>query len=136
MTTRTGLVLLLTGLFAFSFAGCGQSGPKLYSIKGTATCNGKPVAKLFISFVPDDQNTKAQASAVTDDSGRFELEIGSTKGVYPGEHTVMVSDPLAAVGGKSSSDPDYIAATKKFGMNSPLKINVEKNEKNFELKLD
>ena len=48
----------------------------------------------------------------------------------------MVSDPLAAVGGKSSSDPDYIAATKKFGMNSPLKINIEKNEKNFELKLD
>ena len=51
-------------------------------------------------------------------------------------HTIMVSYPMAAVGGKSNSDPDYIAATKKYGMNSTLKVTLEKNDPNFELKLD
>ena len=117
-------------------AGCGQDGPKLYAIKGTATHAGKPLARLYISFVPDDQNTKASATAVTDENGKFEMEIGSTKGVYPGQHTILAADPLATVGGKSSDDPGYIAVTKKYGMNSPYKMDIQKNEYNLELKLD
>jgi hypothetical protein len=129
------ILVMVFGLFS-TIMGCGPSGPKLYSIKGTATRNGKPLEKLYISFVPDDQNTKASATGVTDANGKFELEIGSTKGVYPGMHTVLVADPLAAVGGKSSDNPEYTAATKKFGMNSPLKLDIQKNESNLELKLD
>jgi hypothetical protein len=115
--------------------GCGESGPKLHKIKGTATHNGKPLAKLYVSFVPDDQMTKATATAVTDEKGKFELKLGSTPGCYPGQHTIVVADPLAAVGGKSSDDPDYIAVTKKYGYKSELKINIEKDEPDFKLEL-
>lgn len=115
--------------------GCSDPGPKIHKFKGTATHNGKPLAKLYISFVPDDQMTKATATAVTDENGKFELKLGSTSGCYPGEHTIVVADPLAAVGGKSSDDPDYLAVTKKYGYKSELKINVDKDESNYKLEL-
>ncbi len=46
-------------------------------------------------------------------------------------------DPQSIMGGKSSTDPDYLEVIKKFAPGkSTLTINVEKNESNLELKLD
>lgn len=118
-----------------SLLGCSPEGPQLHTFKGTVTHNGKPLPKLYISFVPDDQMNKATATAVTDENGKFELKLGSTSGCYPGSHTIVIADPLAAVGGKSSDDPDYIAATKKYDYKSGVKINVDKDESNYQLEL-
>lgn len=129
------LVAVVVCVWMSGVTGCAESGPKLHKFKGTATHNGKPLAKLYVSFVPDDQMTKAAATAVTDENGKFELKLGSTSGCYPGQHTIVVADPLAAVGGKSSDDPDYIAVTKKYGYKSELKINIDKDESDFKLEL-
>lgn len=117
--------------------GCGDSGPKLYKIKGTLTYKGKPVPYVLLTFTPDDEKTKAPATSGTDKNGKFEMKIGSEPGVFPGPHKVTCMDPQSIMGGKSSTDPDYIAVTTKYAPGkSILTFNVEKNESSLELKLD
>ena len=117
--------------------GCGSSGPKLYKIKGQVTHNGKPVKYLYISFVPDDESTAATSTGTTDKDGNFEMMIGATPGVFPGPHTITAHDPLIALGQKSSTEPDYLAVIAKYAPGkSPLKLTIEKNDTNMQLKLD
>jgi hypothetical protein len=119
------------------FGGCGKSGPELYRIRGVVTHQGKPVPKLYLVFRPDDLTKYAEAVAVSDANGRFEMMIGSTVGVFPGPHTVIAEDPLAVQGAKTSDDPAYSAVCKKYSADaSPLKLTIDKNESNLELKLD
>ncbi len=133
---RPVLVVLLSLLSLLS-SGCGSGGPKLYSIKGQVTHNGKPVKYLMLSFIPDDENTKATSTGSTDEEGRFEMMIGSTPGVFPGPHTITASDPLIVVGSKSSTEPEYLAVIAKYAPGkSPLKMNIEKSDSNLQLKLD
>lgn len=130
-------ILVFPLLILLLIAGCGAQGPKLYKIKGHVTHNGKPVKYLMLSFIPDDENTKATATGSTNDEGYFEMMIGSTPGVFPGEHTITAIDPLIAVGAKSSTEPEYLAVIDKYAPGkSPLKMKIEKNESNLQLKLD
>jgi len=117
--------------------GCSKSGPDLYRIRGVVTHQGKPVPKVYLVFRPDDLAKYAEAVAVTDANGRFDMMIGSTMGVFPGPHTVIAEDPLAVQGAKTSDDPAYMAVCKKYSASaSSLKITIDKNESNLELKLD
>ncbi len=135
MVRSVGICLLATMMLMS--AGCGDSGPKLYKIKGTLMYKGKPVPYVLLQFTPDDEKTKAAASSGTDEKGRFEMKIGSEPGVFPGPHKISCMDPQSIMGGKSSTDPDYLEVIKKFAPGkSTLTINVEKNESNLELKLD
>ncbi len=132
MVTLLSVVLLGAGVI-----GCGQSGPKMYIVKGTVTHNGKPVSKLQVTMIPDDLKTKAESMGITDDQGKFDLMVGSVPGVFPGPHTFTAIDPLAAVGGQTSNDPDYVEVCKKYAPgSSPLKFDIQKNESNLEVKLD
>jgi hypothetical protein len=133
-TTRwTWLVLATVGLIGCSGS---DSGPELHSVSGVATRNGKPLPKLFVSLRPDDKMHASEAFGATDAEGRFTLAVGSREGAFPGSHTVFVGDPAAIQGGQSSTDPDYRAAIEKYGKNSPLKITIDKDMDNWELKLD
>ena len=124
--------ILLTTLF---FAGCG--GDDLKQIKGTVTHKGKPVANLYLTFMPGDPKTQPASSSSTDKNGKFELKIGSAGGVVPGKYTVTCSDPAAAMGGKSSDDPDYAVVCKKYAQGtSTYSIEVKESNSNLELKLD
>ncbi len=117
--------------------GCGESGPKLYKIKGKLTYNGKPVPYVLLTFTPDDEKTKAPATSGTDKDGRFEMKIGSEPGVFPGMHKITCMDPQSIMGGKSSTEPDYIAVITKYAPGkSSMTINIEKNESNLELDLN
>lgn len=124
-------------LLSLTVLGCGGSGPKMYKVNGTVTRGGKPIGKLEVKLIPDDQQTKAEAMGVTDEQGKFEMMVGSVVGVFPGSHTFCAIDPLAAVGGKSSSDADYLEICKKYAPGtSTLKFDIQKNESNLEVKLD
>jgi hypothetical protein len=123
-------------LFAALVAGCGESGPKMYAVSGFATHNGKPLPRLIIMFHPDDRDNSPVGAAVTDETGHFTMAVGTRKGVFPGGYTVIVSDPQAIQGGRSTDDPDYIAATKKYGANSPMHVTIDKDDDSYELKLD
>jgi hypothetical protein len=127
-------LLIAVSLFP---AGCGGSGPKLYKVKGVATHNGKPVKYLYITFTPDDLQTKALSTGACDEEGRFEMKIGSIAGVYPGKVTVSAHDPLIDMGSKTSEEPDYLAVIKKYAPGkSPMTMEIDKNMPNLELKFD
>ena len=117
------------------FTGCG--GEDLKQIKGTVTHKGKPVANLYLTFMPGDPQTQPASSSSTDKDGKFELKIGSTGGVVPGKYTVTCSDPAAMMGGKSSDDADYAVVCKKYAQGtSTYIIEVKESNRNLELKLD
>lgn len=131
------LVVSLLCLGTFVFCGCGDSGPKLHTVKGVAKRNGKPVAYLYISFLPDNEQTKAASTGATDEKGRFEMKIGGTPGVYPGEVTITAHDPLIDMGSKSSTDPDYLAVIKQYGPGkSTMKMTIDKNHSDLQLNFD
>ena len=122
-------------LMTLYFAGCGGDGLK--QIKGTVTHKGKPVANLYLTFMPGDPKTQPASSSSTDKNGKFELKVGSAGGVVPGKYTVTCSDPAAGMGGKSSDDPDYAVVCKKYAQGtSTYTIEVKESNSNLELKLD
>jgi hypothetical protein len=71
-----------------SLIGCGQSGPKLVSVKGTVTYQGKPVSKASINIVP---LKGMAATAETDDKGSFTAQTNGKPGVVVGKAKVMVT---------------------------------------------
>jgi hypothetical protein len=128
---------LMLSFLCVCLVGCGPSGPKLYKISGVAMRNGKPIKYLYISFVPDDLNTKAVSTAATDPDGKFEMRIGSTPGVYPGEHIVTAHDPLVDMGSKTSTEPDYLEACKKYAPGkSPMRMTIDKDNLKLVLNFD
>ena len=76
-------VLFPTILMTLLFTGCG--GEDLKQIKGTVTHKGKPVANLYLTFMPADPKTQPASSSSTDKDGKFELKIGAAGGVMPGK---------------------------------------------------
>lgn len=123
--------------FLFLSVGCGRAADGLHSFKGTVTHNGKPIQGLLITFTPDDLNTKSAAMGATDENGKFELKVGSLNGVYPGNHKVSCQDPRSLMGGKTSTEKEYVACITKYSSkNSKLTVDVTKDEDNYELKLD
>ena len=72
--------------------GCSNSSrPPTYSVTGTATLQGKPVAGAAVTFVPTGTEGEA-ASAITDSEGKYALttwEAGD--GARPGQYGVKVS---------------------------------------------
>ncbi len=127
-------ILLLISLVN---AGCNRSDAGLHRFSGKVTHQGRPVQGLLITFTPGDLESKAAAIGATDEEGRFVLKVGSQSGVFPGQNRVTCQDPRALMGGKTSSEADYVACITKYSpKNSTLTIDVTKNESDYELKLD
>jgi len=129
---------------AVALAGCMRSGPEVVEIEGTVTHNGKPVPNLRIYFVPTDGRP---SWGISDENGHFVLDYDyDLDGAKVGTHTVYVLDessnidPTAAMSGarRPKSSPEIAEILKKYGdlSTSPLKVEVTKPDKNFQLKLD
>lgn len=75
--------------FALStmFGGCGGSNNEA-TVQGVVTLDGAPVPEGSISFVPSTGG--AQAYAMSDDSGNYEVYTGREAGIKPGEYRVTV----------------------------------------------
>src|SRR5688500_15905862 len=99
--TKSKLVrFAVCGLFA-SLAGCGGSdGPKLASVTGTVTIDGKPVAGAGVQFISQEPNGSV-AYGMTDESGQYEMAFGQKRtGAFPGKNKVILnSDSRISVGG-------------------------------------
>jgi len=132
-------VLLLAMLVALT--GCSASKSPICKIRGTLTYKGKPIPQVYLRFEPDDLTTKATSMAVTDASGRFEMFIGSTPGVYRGKVKVFCDDPLAAMGAKSQVpadvEPAYRELCAKYGGGkSTYELTIDKPDSNLQLQFD
>lgn len=121
--------------------GCGRSDPNLCEISGTLSYKGKPIPNVYLRFEPDDLTTKSTSMAVTDASGKFEMFIGSTPGVFRGKVKVYCDDPLAAMGAKTPVPPEiepaYRELCDKYGSGkSAYELTIDSSNSNLELKLD
>ncbi len=117
--------------------GCGQSDTGLYIVKGKVTHKGKGVAKLYLMFRPTDLMKAAESTALTDQDGNFEMSVGSTPGVFPGEHTVSAQDPWKADGRQVSTEPEYLEVVEKYSPeNSQYKVEIRKDTYDLEIKFD
>jgi hypothetical protein len=71
-------------------AGCGGGGPRLGSVSGVVTLDGKPVPNAFVTFTPEGPGRPSQAK--TDTQGRYELQFSTSRdGALIGAHQVRVS---------------------------------------------
>jgi hypothetical protein len=85
-------VLLLLGLIA----GCGESGPEVYPVKGRVTVNGQPIRAQIgtINLVPDKSkgnNTTLQPTGYLDEDGTYTVYYAKgKKGAPPGWYKVQI----------------------------------------------
>lgn len=107
-------------------SGCGRGDlPPLGTVSGTVTLDNAPLSGVIVNFKPEEGRP---ATATTDEQGRYTLAYTyGVTGTKVGPTTVMFEWPLEEAG------PPIPA--KYTGMNSELKVNVEKgaNEFNFDL---
>ncbi len=132
---------LWCALAVLALAGCGNPNPNICEVNGTLTYKGQPIPQVYLRFEPDDLTTKATSMAVTDASGKFEMAMGSTPGVYKGKVKVFCDDPMAAMGGRTpvpkEVEPAYRELCAKYGAGkSTYELTIEKNEPDLQLKLD
>ena len=80
--------LAACGLLASILAGCGSSGPKLYSATGTVTFEGKPVEGAMVAFIPQQG---APCLGTTDASGKYTIMTRGKPGAPPGTYSVTVA---------------------------------------------
>jgi hypothetical protein len=109
---------LLLSLIFLSISGCGsgQEKPKFFSelvpTTGRVTLDGKPLIGANVTFIPEQgEKDTRMASAVTKDSGEFELitPIANTspedsKGIAPGKYKVLISKFLMPDGSTIPAD--------------------------------
>ncbi|WP_020470007.1 transthyretin-like family protein [Zavarzinella formosa] len=92
----TRLALMPTSLLALLtlVGGCSNSPPAIVPAEGTVTLNGKPLAGAEVRFVPMIQGFGGEyiASAITDESGHFELKVLGQSGACAVENKITVSE--------------------------------------------
>ena len=121
-----------------AFIGCSNSSPGMHAFVGTLTHQGQPIPEMMVCLQPLDADVNPASSCITDDEGKFELKVGNAKGVKPGEYIVFVLDPAAAMGGKTSTEPAYLAVLEKYGdpEKSSIRMTINEAKHDYELKLD
>ena len=81
------------------FVSC-SAGPEIGEVEGRVLLNEEPLAGVRILFLPDPlkQTLGPHSSSVTDDSGRYELQLhndGGQAGAVVGWHRVTIEDSRA-----------------------------------------
>jgi hypothetical protein len=156
---KIAVLVLVTGVTLWN-VGCGSKGDLSFMSNavpatGRVTVEGKPLPGANIRFIPTIQSTGGrEATAITDADGAYEMSTlapgvppDQSKGVIPGEYTVVLSRVAMPDGGPPPADiidendaiakglKQYVPAPYTNPETSPLKITVAapKAENNFDL---
>lgn len=101
--------ILVAALLASTILGCGQRGPKMGSIKGKVTLDGKPIAQAVVTFMPEEGGPAS--SGMTADDGTYRVACPLGEGAVVGKHRVSVRSqpPIPAMAGQvpDEDDPNY-----------------------------
>ena len=113
-------------------AGCTREPYEVVPFSGTVTWQGKPVPDLAIFFEPE---VGRPSNGITDESGRFTMIYTLKRnGVQKGKGKLYF-DYSPMIGADVSGQ--WTKTIKKYGRdNTPLLLDVQKPEKNYELKLE
>jgi len=129
-------------LFVFiALQGCG-GGERYASVTGKVTLDGKPLAKVGVTFVPIDKPGSdlagLTASGATDENGQYSLRTyvqGSFRdGALVGKHKVIITQRETWGEGDRSFSREKLP--KRYNDTSELTADVVagSNQKDFELK--
>ncbi|WP_437205704.1 carboxypeptidase-like regulatory domain-containing protein [Planctomicrobium sp. SH664] len=123
-----GAVLLT--LVSVTLVGCGQNGPKIATVQGTVTLDGKPLPYAAVVF--NSENGRP-AGATTDENGHYVLNFtAGRKGATPGTHRVIITtkrDPWKDRDGKvHPGTGERLPA--KYNSTSNLTFTVEDGKEN------
>lgn len=111
--------------------GCG-SGPKMGTVSGTVTIDGKPAANLEVSFDPKEAGSGTTALGYTDASGVYKLSYPGGKTSPPvGEYTVSI---VAAEVDGEAAPAAAIPAIYNTATTLTFTVNAGENTANFDLK--
>ena len=123
--------------FAVALVGCGgPDGPKLATVTGTITIDGKPVSGAGIQLISQEPNGSV-AYGMTDESGQYEMAFGQKrKGAFPGKNKVILnSDSRISVGGEKYDGSEVFPP--KYNTKSEEFVNVKEGESNvFDFKVE
>lgn len=125
------LVLPFLGLL-----GCG-GGPKIVSVSGVVTLDGKPYPNAIVSFQPvgtkDNPNPGRGSSGLTDASGKYTLTYdGRQPGALVGKHRIRIFTQLGAEPGQDDGAEAPIGRPMARAERIPVEWH-EQSEKEFEV---
>jgi len=127
----SGLVLLIAAV-ALAPLGCDRADvPDLGQVTGIVTLDKNPLAQAWVRFVP--QGEGLISNAITDQTGRYELEYGhgEAMGAALGTHTVEITMP--------PNDPDalieFVYIPPRYNDQSTLTATVKEGENTFNFDL-
>ncbi|MEI7921903.1 MAG: hypothetical protein WCJ40_08345 [Planctomycetota bacterium] len=143
MKSIKSLVSATLAVISMMALGCGESGPRLVSVSGKVSVDGKPMEGLVLSFLPDPSNPGALPSEneVAAD-GTYTAYTQGRKGLMPGKyHVVILRGPAAAAivkaeqsaaNNETFKDDPFMAAASE----APAKKKDQKVLKFFEIAFD
>lgn len=92
---------------SFVLSGCGDGGPALVSVTGTAVQDGKPVEGAAVMFLPDGSSKDARpAEDTTGPEGKYKLLTRGRFGAVPGKYHVTVTKAAPTAGGADAAFQD------------------------------
>lgn len=139
MSRRAFPILLLA---AAGLAGCAVEGRPIVPVKGVVTRDGKPVASLFLNFMPE---AGRPSWGQTDENGAFTLHYDHRDGAEVGAHKVFVrfrpaspKEEMDVIAGRKKYHPDQKAIEAKYGSaeTTPLTVEVKSGGDPLTIALD
>jgi len=130
--------LLFLGLMIAAW-GCGGK-PRIVSVSGQVTWDGKPLPDAHVVFRPDSKEVYPgpASSGKTDAQGRFTLRtVEDRDGAVVGPHRVRISIPVKPPGGNADAPPIDQLPAKYSGEGSILRFTVPEDgtkDANFNLR--
>lgn len=130
--SRSSVVLWLAAAAGAVVAGCGGGGPKLGSVSGTVTLDGKPLPEAEVVFQPEEGSP---SFGMTDKDGRYELMYTPDRdGALVGKHTVRITTSRASgPPGQQEITPELVPPEYNEESSQTREVKPGSNEFNFEI---
>lgn len=119
---RTATAALLVAALAGCSGSIDDNPPDVFSVSGTITYRGEPIAEALLTFWPGDESEPAFALA--DQSGKFRCLTNDTDGIAPGAYAVTVSKPDGGIPGQYTKRET-----------TPLSVEIDSEEANLLIQL-
>jgi hypothetical protein len=141
LTRSATLVTISLGILAA--VGCGGKPYQVALVDGVVIIRGQPGSKIRVQFIPDiDKSTNGPASsAITDEQGRFTLELkedggaSARPGAVVGHHRVVLSDLQLAASATGQGVPIRLKPEYSLPGSTPLKQEVKPEKQTIEIKV-
>ena len=142
MQLHRASLVLLAGVIASQFAGCGSSGPELADVSGTITLDGQPLPKVGVVFRPVGEG-KSPAYGGTNAEGKYTLLFSrDSKGAMPGDYEVdlevtkYTKADIAEMKAEGNEPPPPVNIPKKYRQSGALKATVKSGSNTIDFPLD